>query len=193
MNIEDIKDAYVKLIYDAIGNVSKEFFEIGIAEGVDQKRRERVFCYELYHQIRSLQEKNNLKNFTVNAEIDKRGHYVIKENFNPDIVIHQQGNMNNYIVIEAKVILDAYGIVKDFNTIITMLEKYKYQYGVFILTHSSLQDFKNYFKDNVLNRFEKNQVNTQAEKIYIFTKEKYKSKVEVLTLKELCGGNLCQD
>ena len=82
MNIEDIKDDFVKLVYDAMRNVSKEFFEIEIAEDVKEKRRERVYCYELYHQIRSLQEKNNLNDFTVNAEIDKRGHSIITENFN---------------------------------------------------------------------------------------------------------------
>ena len=130
-------------------NVSKEFFEIEIAEDVKEKRRERVYCYELYHQIRSLQEKNNLNDFTVNAEIDKRGHSIITENFNPDIVIHQQGDMVNYIVVEVKVTLNAEGIAKDFNTIITMLKKYYYQYGIFILTGSSLERFKKYFKENV--------------------------------------------
>ena len=193
MNIEDIKDDYVKLVYDAMRNVSKEFFEIEIAKGIEEKRRERVYCYELYHQIRSLQEKNNLNDFTVNAEIDKRGHSIITENFNPDIVIHQQGDMVNYIVVEVKVTLNAEGIAKDFNTIITMLEKYKYQYGIFILTGSSLQDFKHYFINNVLNRLEKNQVNSQGGKIYILVKEKHQSNVEVSTLKELCEEDKCQD
>ncbi len=193
MNIEDIKDDFVKLVYDAMRNVSKEFFEIEIAKGIEEKRRERVYCYELYHQIRSLQEKNNLNDFTVNAEIDKRGHSIITENFNPDIVIHQQGDMVNYIVVEVKVTLNAEGIAKDFNTIITMLEKYKYQYGIFILTGSSLQDFKHYFINNVLNRLEKNQVNSQGGKIYILVKEKHQSNVEVSTLKELCEEDKCQD
>lgn len=193
MNIEDIKDDYVKLVYDAMRNVSKEFFEIEIAEDVKEKRRERVYCYELYHQIRSLQEKKHLKDFTVNAEIDKRGHSIITENFNPDIVIHQQGDMVNYIVVEVKVTLNAEGIAKDFNTIITMLEKYKYQYGIFILTGSSLERFKKIFKENVFNRLEKNQIKSQAEKIYILVKEKYQSNVEVSTLKELCEVDKCQD
>lgn len=193
MNIEDIKDDFVKLVYDAMRNVSKEFFEIEIAEDVKEKRRERVYCYELYHQIRSLQEKKHLKDFTVNAEIDKRGHSIITENFNPDIVIHQQGNISNYIVIEVKVALDADGIVKDFHTIIAMLKKYYYQYGIFILTGSSLKDFKHYFINNVLNRLEKNQVNSQGGKIYILVKEKHQSNVEVSTLKELCEEDKCQD
>ena len=101
--------------------------------------------------------------------------------------------MVNYIVVEVKVTLNAEGIAKDFNTIITMLEKYKYQYGIFILTGSSLQDFKHYFINNVLNRLEKNQVNSQGGKIYILVKEKHQSNVEVSTLKELCEEDKCQD
>ena len=74
-----------------------------------------------------------------------------------------------------------------------MLKKYYYQYGIFILTGSSLQDFKHYFINNVLNRLEKNQVNSQGGKIYILVKEKHQSNVEVSTLKELCEEDKCQD
>jgi hypothetical protein len=53
--------------------------------------RERVYCYELYHQLR-----HHLPTgfpYTLHSEIDNRGHRIISEIFgitpNPDFVVHQ--------------------------------------------------------------------------------------------------------
>ena len=67
--------------------------------------RERVYCYELYHQMRSLWPPESP--FYLNGEVDKRAHPILRElgadNAIPDLLVHQPGNMSgNHAVIEVK-------------------------------------------------------------------------------------------
>ena len=109
---------FVNYICEAMTKVGNEYLNVEMAfdlSGRKEKRRsERVYAYELYHQMRLLQADFN--EYTINGEIDKRGHKIIKEPFNPDFVIHRQGEMiGNYCVIELKIRIDKDGIKKDFN------------------------------------------------------------------------------
>ena len=65
--------------------------------------RERVYCYELYHQIRCLLPDDY--RYTLNAEIDKAGHPWLAEGDlrrKPDLVVHTPGGHPNLLVIEVK-------------------------------------------------------------------------------------------
>lgn len=131
---------YFKLIRDAMKQVASKYIVLDVAGG-SPKHRERVYCYELYHQMRCLQKQGTeYINFTINGEIDKSGSQEVVQNFNPDFVMHTPGNMeNNGCVIEVKAksnsnryVLDKEGVNKDLKTITCMLHCYKYQYGALI-------------------------------------------------------------
>ncbi|WP_019879947.1 hypothetical protein [Succinispira mobilis] len=185
MNFDDPKDEYLKLIYQAMKNVPNEYFEIKTSGNTSSKKRERVYCYELYHQMRLLQEKKFWdESYSINAEIDKSGHKKIRENFNPDIIIHKQGKMNNNIVIEVKTInirSNKQGIIKDFETLKCMLACYDYKYGVFILTGKNMK----WFKNTILDELDYGKLDAYADNIYIFTQEQINSQIDIVTLKKL--------
>lgn len=163
----------IKFILEAMKNVEKSCYDVVIATNnktqKEKTKRERVYCYELYHQMRLLQEDGFFDSkININAEIDKNGHALIKENFNPDFVIHQQGNMTNYCTIEVKRDFSVDKIKKDFNTLTCMLNSYNYQIGVFILIH--FDEFKNRKFDFIRNV---HQYEDCKDRLYIITQEKH--------------------
>lgn len=132
---------YFTLIREAMKQVSPKYIVLDVAGG-NPKHRERVYCYELYHQMRCLQRRiQKYSGFTINGEIDKSGSQGIDQSFNPDFVMHTPGNMeNNGCVVEVKVrsnngngLPSKKGVHKDLRTITCMLHCYKYQYGALIL------------------------------------------------------------
>jgi hypothetical protein len=70
--------------------------------------RERVYCYELYHQMRCGWDAV-CEGFTLNGEVDKSGHALLRRRRItggiPDLLVHRPGpdGMNhNYAMIEVK-------------------------------------------------------------------------------------------
>ena len=115
--------------------------------------RERVFCYELYHQIRKILEDDHF--LTLNGEIDKHGHKKFKqiEQKNPDFVFHVQGNdQTNAIIMEVKGTLEKKGLKKDFETIHNFISEHQYHAGVFFLYNHSLKELA-YKMKNTLTSF----------------------------------------
>ena len=94
---------YFNLIQRAMAQVEAKYILLEVAGG-NPKHRERVYCYELYHQMRSLQAHcKEQSGFTINGEIDKDGPQKVDQNFNPDFVMHTPGDMeNNSCVVEVK-------------------------------------------------------------------------------------------
>jgi hypothetical protein len=83
-------------------------------------KRERVYCYELYHQLRCLP-----LNTTVTAEPDKRGNpsFATGRAPNPDMVFHTPGNdSNNAAVIEVECSPTLRHLRKDLGTLKIMKE-----------------------------------------------------------------------
>lgn len=127
------------IIRQAMTQVSPSYILLKTA-GSNPNYRERVYCYELYHQMRCLQEQNSQAyNFVINGEIDKRGHRLITEKFNPDFVMHDPGSMeNNTCVVEVKTRsnskyeIHTVGLRKDLKTITCMLHCYGYHFGALI-------------------------------------------------------------
>ncbi len=144
----DLIQTCLRLILKAMRNVDEQFKQVTVATQEDEERkiikRERVYAYELYHQMRCLQERcSKLKQYSINAEIDKAAHPIIQTPFNPDMVIHHQGTMNNNLcAIEIKTDPTALsGIKKDFCTLSCMVHRYQYQCGVFIILNQTLEAF----------------------------------------------------
>lgn len=178
----EYKDEYVSLLVEALTNVDKKYFEIEESGTKSTKKRERVFCYELYHQMRKLQERNKHLDLTINGEINKAGNLVIRENFDPDFVIHQQGSMgNNHAVIEVKTSNDKRGILKDFETIKCMVHCYLYKIGIFLITGTDIE----WFVQEILSELNDPNLIFHEKEIYVVCIKDHKTKPEIATLHEL--------
>ena len=73
--------------------------------------RERVYCYELYHRLRSVM--NELFPYLLNGEIDKSRHPYMQGNnldgVKPDLLLHRPGDMDaNLVAMEVKSISRVY-------------------------------------------------------------------------------------
>jgi hypothetical protein len=96
------------LIAQATEALAAPYFLLPIADALGgaplMAYRERVYAYELYHQLRQ-----NWPDwpYMLSGEIDKRGHPVVRghllDNVKPDLLIHVPGRMDrNLVAIEIK-------------------------------------------------------------------------------------------
>jgi len=79
------------------------YFQLSVAtkEGDKKIFRERVYCYELYHQLRCIL--GDCFPYKLDGEVDKGGHPIIRKRKTPDLIVHKPGEMNqNLVVIEVK-------------------------------------------------------------------------------------------
>jgi hypothetical protein len=87
----------------AASRLTWEYFQLAIADG-DDVYRERVYCYELYHQLRTAW---NGFPFSLGGEIDKAGHPHFRDGpyarAKPDLLVHVPGQMGqNLATVEVK-------------------------------------------------------------------------------------------
>lgn len=97
-------DEFSSTLQTATAAVHRRYFQLEVY-GSDPTYRERVYCYELYHQLRlSWPVYSSL---VLNGEVDKSGHPAFAATpvagKKPDFLIHQPGSMDaNYAAIEVK-------------------------------------------------------------------------------------------
>jgi Holliday junction resolvase len=94
------------LLLDACAKVTECYMLLPVAGKTAPEYRERVYCYELYHQLRIIVDERHLP-YCLGGEIDKAGHPVIRgrglDRAKPDLVVHVPGSMsNNLAVVEVK-------------------------------------------------------------------------------------------
>lgn len=181
---------YIDIIKDALNSVGNEYYLIPTTYNPEGIVRERVFCYELYHQIRKIQEeKNDEFPLYLSAEIDKSGHvqFLSEHRINPDFIIHKPGNMElNTIIVEVKgIIRSDDGIKKDLTNISVFIEKYNYKQGIFILYNHNKKEFKDYF----IERFDEVNKVSNPEKILLIFKENINKNCDEVILSELLNGD----
>jgi hypothetical protein len=154
MNFSEINDKELKELLRglsfAIKKIGKEYFKLNLASEDNKdhyKYRERVYCYEFYHQLR-----NTLGcdyPYVINGEIDKKDHPIIASNKNPDFVIHNPGNMKqNFVIMEVKN-LEGFSKSKrknDIEKFITFFEECNYQYAIYLIYGE--KENENTFKKN---------------------------------------------
>ena len=174
----------IGVVKTAIEQISSDYFKIATTYKKSGIVRERVFCYELYYQIRKITDDETSQidfNSVLNGEIDKRGHieFAEKDRKNPDFVFHTQGTFeDNNVVIEVKGKLNKAGIKKDFLTLLTFVSKYNYKAGIFILYNHSFEQLIKTI-GNEINEFSNNQYSNQ---IMIITIETPKSECKIYSL-----------
>lgn len=142
-------ELYLELVKKALQNVESSYFELLTMGKPSVRVRERVFCYELYHQMRLLKFDGSVM---LHAEIDKRGSPPFEDNpANPDFVFHVPGQMeNNTLVMEVKGSLDIDGVCKDFQTLLDFTEKRAYRKGIFILYRHGFRELKSQIRDRFI-------------------------------------------
>jgi hypothetical protein len=103
--------------------------------------RERVYCYELYHQLRSILPCE--LSYVLAGEVDKKGHPIIHETigpYKPDFIVHRPGDMRrNLAVVEVKPANTSLAEFKeDLNHLRQFLDEARY-FGAISLVYGELR------------------------------------------------------
>ena len=169
-------ESFVEMIKGSLDNVGDEYYKITTTYESSGIVRERVFCYELYHQMRLVQSARGLTDVHIHGEIDKRGHVVFGNHArkNPDFVFHVPGTMEgNAIVVEVKgKFAGNYqrGICKDIETLSKFTEnKHYYKLGVLIIYNYTIDEFWEKTGEFLKDKLQENKVPT--DKIIIICKK----------------------
>ena len=138
---------FLDALLKATALIPPGFFNLQVTNNEATIYRERVYCYELYHQLRSALPIDF--RFTLQGEIDKQNHPIISKEcgaIKPDLLVHKPGDMenSNLVVIEVKSITNVSRLRKDFKTLrcMTSLEN-GYFRGVSVLFGENNDDAYN--------------------------------------------------
>lgn len=140
-----------KLVVDAFDSIPQDYYKLKTTYNVNGIVRERLFCYELYHRIRCLQEIKQMTDFSIHGEIDKRGHELFAkcDQKNPDFVFHTPGSMDgNLLVVEVKGEIILKDACKDLRTLRNFCEKYRYGKGLWLVYNYSCDEIEQFFNNH---------------------------------------------
>ena len=103
--------AFTSVLFGAAARVAESYFQLPVAGSEDSRYRERVYTYELYHQLRASWPAE-LARYSLGGEVDKTGHPLVRggklEKAKPDLLVHVPGIMDhNLAVVEVKAALPA--------------------------------------------------------------------------------------
>lgn len=174
---------FIKLIQSSLENMPQEFYHIITTYEPLGINRERVFCYELYHQMRCIQDNNGMRGIKLHGEIDKRGHDLFRGDAarNPDFIFHVPGTMEgNKVVIEVKGNVEGQnreGVFKDIQTLSKFTDQlHNYELGVMIIYNYSFEEIKQYILKNIKQRIEAEKIS--IDRIIVFCKKNQDHPVE---------------
>jgi len=125
-----------EIIGNATRSIEPAYFRLTIAGG-DPIYRERVYCYELYHQMRVNWPTRTP--YYLNGEVDKAAHPILTGLgiglAKPDLLVHQPGYMTgNHAVIEVKHSQGTEaGLKKDLETLSLFVNKVGYQRAILLI------------------------------------------------------------
>lgn len=117
------------IIEKATAEIEASYFLLPTA-GDNFVYRERLYCYELYHQMRRLWSDGT---YYLTGEISKKAHPLIKDSV-PDLLVHEPGCMDNHAVIEVKTReAQAKGIEKDLENLSYFIGEAQYRRGIYLI------------------------------------------------------------
>ena len=122
-----------QILQEATAAIGAEYFLLPV-HGGDPVYRERVYCYELYHQMRLRWPDGCV--YRLNGEVDKIGHPYFEAGGapKPDLLVHQPGHGNNYAIVEVKSCrVGADGIRKDLDTLSRFGNEFGYQRAIYLI------------------------------------------------------------
>ena len=160
---------------------------------------ERVFCYELYHQIRTLMDEHSktnpetFKDLRLQSELKKdyineivQAHYGVQaldSEYIPDFLLHTPGNFDKqYLILEVKSNpkISFSGMIDDLKKIQQFISRYRYERGIFLTINTNPKRILNTLKSENSITWLKKIIQTPNQ-IHIMCKEK--NDVELLELK----------
>ena len=173
------------LISKAIGTRKDKKAKI-IAANID-RHAERVFCYELYYQIRYLMDQQRIKfsetfpQLKLQSELKKELIYDIVEDdikaldkeYIPDFLLHTPGNFKNQLLIievKSKPDLSFSGMKGDLLKIQQFINNYQYKKGIFLTINTNPKKIETSLKHNNNKSWLQKNINTR-DKIIIMYKE----------------------
>jgi hypothetical protein len=127
----------------ATQSVGAGYFHLSI-DGGGPIYRERVYCYELYHQMRC--EWPVATEYYLNGEVDKAGHPILAalgaDHVKPDLLVHRPGYMGgNHAIIEVKSSqASASGITKDLENLSLFVNRVEYQRAIYLVYGEGIDD-----------------------------------------------------
>lgn len=152
---------YIDLIKASLKDIEPDYYRVITTYDNSGIVRERVFCYELYHQMRSRMQAQQIPEVRIHGEIDKRGHRDFKTKHwkNPDFIFHVPGiHEFNTLVVEVKGTLNydrrqksqlnrvkssrsrkASTALNDIKNLLIFITNYSYAAGVFILYNHTFE------------------------------------------------------
>lgn len=126
----------------ATAGIAQEYFMLPIASG-DPLYRERVYCYELYHQLRCI---GKLLPYSLAGEVDKSGQPNFRNSnlatAKPDFLVHIPGRMDhNLACVEVKSRANGtVGFVDDLVKLTSFCRTAEYRRGIFLIYGHALRD-----------------------------------------------------
>jgi len=150
---------FLNLFHEALNRVEESYYQTNSGSLFPNTNMyyERVFCYELYHQIRalmdelrakdpstlsSMQFQGELRKEPINSSIAAQaGLSPLSKKYVPDFLLHSPGNTDYHgLIIEVKSnpnICFA-PIREDLAKIQEFITQYKYQMGIFLIINNSM-------------------------------------------------------
>ncbi len=174
-------ESFLTILSDSLKNIKQEYYRIETNGDKFGIPRERVFCYELYHQLRCEFDDDILR---IHGELDKRGQndFQGKTRAIPDFLIHQPGtHRNNNIIIEVKGVLNKDDLIGDLQKIYSFIHDptIHYENGIFLQYNYSFLDLKNYLSSRI------NEIKKDQDKKIVIICSKKEGIVEIYTLAAL--------
>lgn len=131
-----------QILQAATANIAANYYRVEI-DGGEPVYRERVYCYELYHQMRKRWPEHSP--YQLNGELDKASHPILEAlgaaHIKPDLLIHRQGDMaHNHAIIEVKRIAPGIDIKKDLKSLDTFIERVGYQRAIYLFFGSDADE-----------------------------------------------------
>jgi hypothetical protein len=131
-----------QIIHEATAAIGQEYFLLPIHGAGAPMYRERVYCYELYHQMRLRWPHDSP--YLLNGEVDKVRHPYFQGNEGgkpkPDLLVHQPGGgQYNHAVIEIKSVVGT-KFRKDLETLSLFRDQLGYERAIFLIYGTTLNN-----------------------------------------------------
>lgn len=130
---------FITMLETATSRIRHDYFQLPVCDA-DAMYRERVYCYELYHQLRCLfDELADEFPFSLGGEVDKTGHPLFRDGpyprAKPDLLVHEPGSMSrNLAVVEVKPATPSRAdIGHDLGKLESFCDRAQYFRGVFLV------------------------------------------------------------
>jgi hypothetical protein len=131
-----IQSQFLQLLRQAIVQIKEPYFLIEPYE-CHEKHFERIYCYELYHQMRKVTKEKCFNEYVFHGEYDKRGSDKIKKilghEYKPDFIAHKPRTQDNLAIIEVKTTHNLAGVKKDIRKIGEFVNLIDYQIGIMLI------------------------------------------------------------